>query len=694
MSWKKNKFSYFMWFLYTLFSVAVLMLATQAQAEKLFGKIPLGGLIPGFAIAVLTGAAVYLRQWFIECRKNKTEEDTFSSENTVQSSVGSRSRMVWEIVAVMALLILGLILRLDRMLDGKGDLFAYYETAKVAEGQVIPSVVHGADYLYLNVLHLLFLFVGNKFVAGVWLQILTQLLASLILFVGVRRLAGPAASLVMLGFFMFAGTMIDGAVTLSPQMLYLFFFAIGINILAACQKCRLSHLAFLGAGIWTGLMGYLDIGGFLLLILLVSCATGDRNMKTDRGKKLGALCFGLIGSLVGFLGAIGADTFISDKAFGNVLNAWLGLYYPGDFQSSVLLNHVSTGWWTVVLTVFMIAGVFGFWYDKERDRMSMWVLGGCVSIVAGCFGMFTEELPMDLYLFLFLVVLAGLGVGEIYNEPVENEIEVMEAEAPEESEMAKKEKKEKRKKNRKEEMEAAVVQTQETQASVETVPLSVKLPKYLREAGTGQVKIPAYMLPEEAPKAPEPVKAIADEEPDNTPLVEAMPQEEPAEVPTAELMPEETPAEMPTAEWAPEEEPAEVTAAQEPPAETPTEEPVAEEMPEKEHTSTFRRLGETTLPTAVPNLKEEEKEEEKEEDTGREIPVADEQGHNEPVASGSEGESTDEPEGEEPKSPKYIENPLPLPKPHVKRIMDYARKTTPGEDDFDHPVSEDDDFDI
>lgn len=671
-----------MWFLYTLFTVAVLMLATQAQAEKLFGKILFGGLIPGFGIAVLTGVAVYLRQWFIERKRNKAKLDTFSSENAAQSSTGHGARVVWEILDVVALLAVGLILRLDRLSDVQGELSVYYETAMVVKGQVIPSVVHGADYLYLHVLHLLFLFVGNKFVAAVWLQIILQLLAALMLFAGMRRLAGPAASLVMLGFFMFAGSMIDGAVMLSPQMLYLLLLAIGINFLAECQKSRLNHLAFLGVGIWTGLMGYLDIGGFLLLILLVSCAVGDRNVKTDPGNKLGAFCFGLSGTLAGFLGAIGADAFISGRAFGSVLDAWLGLYHPGDFQSSVLFNHVSTGWWTVVLTVFMIAGVFGFWYDKERDRMSMWVLGGCVSVAAGCFGMFTEELPMDLYLFLFLGVLAGLGVGEIYNEPVENESEDIEAEAPEESEMAKKEKKEKRRKNKKGEMEAAVTQTQEAQAPAEGLPLSVKLPKYLREASTGQVKIPAYMLPEEPTKVPEPVKAIADEEPDNTPLVEAMPQEETAEVPTAELLPEETPAEIPAAEWMQEEEPTEVTAVEEPPAETPTEVPVAEEMQEEEHTSTFRRLGETTLPTAVPD------------DTAGEIPVADEQGDNEPAASGAEGESMDEPEAEEQKSPNYIENPLPLPKPHVKRIMDYARKTTPGEDDFDHPVSDDDDFDI
>ena len=603
MSWRKNKFSYFMWFLYTLFTVAVLMLATEAQTAKLFGQIPFGGLISGFGIAVLTGLAVYLRQWFLERKRNNARVDTSISGNAAQSS--ARHRVAWEIVTVAVLLAVGLILRFDRMPDGQGDLSAYYEAAMVMEGHVIPTVVHGADNLYLQVLHLLFLFVGNKFVAAVWLQIILQFLAALMLFAGVRRLVGPAASLVMFGFFMFAGAMIDGAVILSPQMLYLLLFAIGINFLAACQKNRLNYLAFLVTGIWTGLMGYLDIGGFLLLILLVSCAAGGRNAKTDRKIKLESFCFVIIGTLAGFFGTIGTDAFISGKTFGNVLDAWMGLYSPGGFQSSVLFNDVGAGWWTVVLAIFMIAGVFGFWYDKERDRMSMWVLGGCVSVVAGCLGMFTEELPMYLHLFLFLFVLAGLGVGELYNEPMENESEDMEAEVAEvteEAQMAKKEKKVKRGKSDKREVEASVAQEQEVQALAGSVPLPVKLAEDLKEAGSDRGKIPA----EEPPRVSEPVEVI--------------PEEEPAAAHAAERIPKEEPAESPD---------------------------------------------------------------------------ADEQSDKEPAVLEEESESVDgSAVPEEPKSPKYIENPLPLPKPHVKRIMDYARKPSPGEDDFDHSVSDEDDFDI
>ena len=41
-----------------------------------------------------------------------------------------------------------------------------------------------------------------------------------------------------------------------------------------------------------------------------------------------------------------------------------------------------------------------------------------------------------------------------------------------------------------------------------------------------------------------------------------------------------------------------------------------------------------------------------------------------------------------------IENPLPLPKKHVKRTLDYSREVPEGKYDFDLEVDEKDDFDI
>ncbi len=60
---------------------------------------------------------------------------------------------------------------------------------------------------------------------------------------------------------------------------------------------------------------------------------------------------------------------------------------------------------------------------------------------------------------------------------------------------------------------------------------------------------------------------------------------------------------------------------------------------------------------------------------------------------GQRSDRSAESEGEEEKKVRYLENPLPLPKKHVKRVLDYSIQVS-GEDDFDFPVGENDDFDV
>ncbi len=59
-----------------------------------------------------------------------------------------------------------------------------------------------------------------------------------------------------------------------------------------------------------------------------------------------------------------------------------------------------------------------------------------------------------------------------------------------------------------------------------------------------------------------------------------------------------------------------------------------------------------------------------------------------------EGGESSQRESSGDKQIKYLENPLPLPRKHVKREMDYLLQAVPENDDFDHPVCQDDDFDI
>lgn len=50
-------------------------------------------------------------------------------------------------------------------------------------------------------------------------------------------------------------------------------------------------------------------------------------------------------------------------------------------------------------------------------------------------------------------------------------------------------------------------------------------------------------------------------------------------------------------------------------------------------------------------------------------------------------------DGGEEKKIRYLDNPLPLPKKHVKQVLDYSIQVY-GDDDFDFPVGETDDFDV
>ena len=56
-------------------------------------------------------------------------------------------------------------------------------------------------------------------------------------------------------------------------------------------------------------------------------------------------------------------------------------------------------------------------------------------------------------------------------------------------------------------------------------------------------------------------------------------------------------------------------------------------------------------------------------------------------------ETEDLPEEEETPAVQYIENPLPLPKKHVPKVLDYKLNSDDRDFDYDYPVAEDDDFD-
>lgn len=396
MNWKKSVFSNIIWDVYTLVTVLALVIWSNMAVQALDGtSIP--GLALALGVAVLAAGCVFLFRK-LPVGRGYVERRGFSV------------LLLGEAALVVLFFVLGFMYRINGI-AGVSDGGAYYEAAFVAEGRSIPNIVHGVEYIYLHLLHVVFLFIGNKLAAGIWLQVVMQMLAILLLYLGVRKLAGILPALVMLVFFLYTGPVVQESISLSPKPLFLLLFAIGLDMLAACRGNNRKWSLFLAAGLWIGLAGYLDATAFLLLFIGVAAALEVRGKKASAKSRFIAIESCLAGTAAGFLGLILVVALFSGNTFAQVLRAWGRLYMRGDhgFTTGSLNSILS---WQGVLILLLCIGVAGYWFSRKREYISIWVLVSGVAVGAQYFGVLTKELPPFLYILLFQTVLAGVGLRE------------------------------------------------------------------------------------------------------------------------------------------------------------------------------------------------------------------------------------------------------------------------------------------
>lgn len=399
MSWKKNAFSYLMWFIYTI-AAGVILTGTVCAACMREGTSVYWGVL--FVVLAFLGAGGTV------LLLHRVGGKLVSSVNGKKAAP-----LILETVLVLALLTAGVILRAERVGEAVSES-VYYEAAKVAAGQRIPQIVHGAVYLYVQILHAAFMLLGNNIMVGLWIQIVLQLSAFLLLFFAVRRTLGAITALVMLGFCACGPYMADMALVLSPEILFLFIFSVGMILLSAGLSGGGKPFVFFLAGVLSAFCAYLDIMGIMLLFLTIAAVFSER--KTSFTPKASAVVFSLSGCGIGFVAAVCMDAFLSAKSVGGVLKAWWDLYCPGELEFALS----RTGGYEMekfLLAVLLVPGVFSFWCDRHRERLSVCTAAGCMMVTAAGFGIFTDEMPVSLYLYLLCAVLAGMGIGQCINMP-------------------------------------------------------------------------------------------------------------------------------------------------------------------------------------------------------------------------------------------------------------------------------------
>lgn len=387
MTWKKNVFHYLMWLAYAVMTIGILV-GLSGRLCATFFFIGAGG------VAFLAHRLAPTLSSFIERRR--------------------RFFLLLEAALVAAFLSAGLFLRL-RGMAGAGQASDYYDAARVMEGQAVPRLPHVAAYVYVQMLHGAFVLLGNRFAIGIWIQIGMQLAAFLVLFFVMRKLAGSVSALVTLGFCVFAPFMIGEALVLSPMSLYfLLFMAVVLLMAGGCAR-GFRPGVFLPIGILAALCCYLDIAGFLLILLAFEAMIFHREETVRLREKISAACRCLAGVLLGASACVCLDASFRGTTVWRVMETWLQLYKPESFQCSAAMEAWNFGVESFVLFAALAFGIFSFWYDGRGEGVTACMLALCGIVVSGCYGMFTEEMPGLFYLYLTLVLLAGLGIGKCFH---------------------------------------------------------------------------------------------------------------------------------------------------------------------------------------------------------------------------------------------------------------------------------------
>ncbi len=169
MNYKKGILSVILWFIYALTAGTVLVGTTMVMLLPEGGSRPIGLVIAGVWLA-LTGLVVFLLHRFLWVK-------------WAQNGEGSgQVKLIIEGLAVVALIAVGITLRVRESMQydisgAAGNI--WFDAVKVTETTRIPQVVHGAVYFYLQVLHGLLVFLGNKMTSALVLQIVLQILTGI-----------------------------------------------------------------------------------------------------------------------------------------------------------------------------------------------------------------------------------------------------------------------------------------------------------------------------------------------------------------------------------------------------------------------------------------------------------------------------------------------------------------------------------
>ena len=410
---KKSKIpAILIWVLYGLTAGCCLFLTTMTISSGL-GYSAETGLLAGAIVLIVTGFLVY---GIGRVKKAHAGRET-----------DNRSGMLFVIIEslLVVTLLVGMVLfRAMRHCDVlpwnvTGD--PVFALAQVASGAEIPYIAHRGLEVYTYLLRGCILFLGNKELAAVTLQLILVVTAALSLYCGIRKSAGVPAALVFMVFFGFAPYMMLETCRISPFLLVLTVYGLALGCISSIPEKmgedRVSAIFhYIVTGLLIGFCCYLDMAGITLLIFLTANICFDKvDIYDPEDSRNEILVFAgcIAASVVGYLGS----HYIRSLGGGTVaesVNDQLSLYLPEKFSLPVTIDTGMVLWDVPILALLMAVGIFSFWISHRIRTKSVWLFAAALLMVMQCFHMNeTESFNAYALLYLFCVVMAGISVEDL-----------------------------------------------------------------------------------------------------------------------------------------------------------------------------------------------------------------------------------------------------------------------------------------
>lgn len=229
--------------------------------------------------------------------------------------------------------------------------------------------------------------------AGILSRLMLQLTAILSFYLAVRFMAGRVEALLASAILAFLPSVSREIFYLSPEPLYLLLYFIGLLLLGRYAARKSHSIIFALTGIYCGIMGYLDIAGWtLLLFALVVSARKAVLMLSAVASMVLCICI---------------DGVITGSTAGSVIVDWWGAHAPSAAELHVPSGPDGVLAVSVFICMCAAFGIIGFWFHKGQ-KQDAWILLLAAVLVLDM--MNAGQMEYHMLIAAIWSVLAGIGI--------------------------------------------------------------------------------------------------------------------------------------------------------------------------------------------------------------------------------------------------------------------------------------------